>query len=146
VPTLMASAASIRAAVAISECIFLSPACSARVLRAITNGRPSRAILYDRSWAHATGSTLARVPERPEAALRRVAHRIADIRRAKGVTQDAIAEKLRCATRNYQRIEYGEQNLSLRTLVRIANLLGVTIADLVTPPPALKKKGLPKGG
>ena len=110
------------------------------------DGRPCKAILYDRSWAHATGNTLPPVADRPEAALRRVARRIAEIRTAKGITQDEIAEKLGCATRNYQRIEYGGQNLSLRTLVRIANLLGVTIADLVPPPPPRAAKRSPKGG
>ena len=88
---------------------------------------------------HATSSTLLRVPDRPEAALRRVARRIAEIRRAKGFTQDEMAEKLRCATRNYQRIEYG-QNITIKTLTRIANLLGVTVTDLVPPPPPPKPR------
>lgn len=73
------------------------------------------------------------MPDRPEAALKRVASRIAEIRQAKGFTQDEMAEKLGCATRNYQRIEYG-QNVTIKTLVRIANLLGVTVTDLVPPP------------
>ena len=73
------------------------------------------------------------MPDRPEAALKRVAKRIAEIRQAKGITQDEMAEKLGCATRNYQRIEYG-QNVTIKTLVRIANLLGVTVTDLVPPP------------
>ena len=74
----------------------------------------------------------------PTAAVRRVARRIADIRRQKGLTQDEMAEGLRCATKNYQRIEYG-QNITIKTLARIANLLGVTVTDLV-PPPALPKR------
>ena len=78
------------------------------------------------------------MPERPEAAVKRVAKRIAEIRRAKGITQDEMAEKLRCATKNYQRIEYG-QNLTIKTLTRIANLLGVTVTDLVPPPPGRKR-------
>lgn len=80
------------------------------------------------------------MPDRPEAALQRVARRIAEIRRAKGITQDEMAEGLRCATRNYQRLEYG-QNVTIKTLVRIANLLGVTVTELVPPPgPARSKK------
>jgi transcriptional regulator with XRE-family HTH domain len=82
------------------------------------------------------------VSDRPEAAVRRVAKRIAEIRRAKGITQDEMAEQLRCATKNYQRIEYG-QNVTIKTLTRIANLLGVTVTDLVPPPPARKRKGKP---
>lgn len=85
------------------------------------------------------------MPDRPEAALRRVARRIAEIRQAKGITQDEMAERLRCALRNYQRIEYG-QNLTIKTLVRIANVLGVTVTELVPPPgrtPARKRVKLP---
>jgi transcriptional regulator with XRE-family HTH domain len=82
------------------------------------------------------------VPERPEAAVKRVAKRIAEIRRAKGITQDEMAEKLRCATKNYQRIEYG-QNLTIKTLTRIANLLDVTVTDLVPPPPGRKRAAKP---
>jgi len=45
-----------------------------------------------------------------------------------------MAEGLKCATKNYQRIEYG-QNVTIKMLARIANLLGVTVTDLVPPPP-----------
>jgi transcriptional regulator with XRE-family HTH domain len=72
-------------------------------------------------------------PDSPNAAIRRVANRIAELRREKGITQDQMAEGLRCATKNYQRIEYG-QNVTIKTLTRIANLLGVTVTDLVPPP------------
>jgi transcriptional regulator with XRE-family HTH domain len=72
-------------------------------------------------------------PDSPDAAVRRVAKRIAELRRAKGITQDQMAEGLRCATKNYQRIEYG-QNVTIKMLTRIANLLGVTVTELVPPP------------
>jgi transcriptional regulator with XRE-family HTH domain len=72
-------------------------------------------------------------PDNPTSAVRRVAKRIAEIRREKGITQDEMAERLRCATKNYQRIEYG-QNVTIKTLTRIANLLGVTVTELVPPP------------
>ena len=74
----------------------------------------------------------------PTAAVRRVAKRIADLRRERGLTQDQMAEGLKTATKNYQRIEYG-QNVTITMLVRIANLLGVTITELV-PPPAVRKR------
>jgi transcriptional regulator with XRE-family HTH domain len=77
-------------------------------------------------------------PDSPNAAIRRVAKRIAEIRREKGITQDEMAERLRCATKNYQRIEYG-QNVTITTLTRIANILGVTVTDLVPPPPKRRK-------
>lgn len=69
----------------------------------------------------------------PKAAVRRVAARIAEIRRERGITQDAMAEALGCATKNYQRIEYG-QNVTIETLTKIANALGVTVTELVPPP------------
>ena len=78
----------------------------------------------------------------PTAAIRRVAKRIADIRREKGMTQDEMAEGLKCATKNYQRIEYG-QNVTITMLTKIANLLGVTVTDLVPPPPGRKRSAAP---
>jgi transcriptional regulator with XRE-family HTH domain len=78
-------------------------------------------------------------PDSPQAAVRRVAKRIAEIRREKGITQDEMAERLHCATKNYQRIEYG-QNVTIKTLTRIANLLGVTVTDLVPPPPPPRRR------
>ena len=72
-------------------------------------------------------------PDNPSAAVRRVAKKIAEVRRERGITQDEMAERLRCATKNYQRIEYG-QNVTIKTLTRIANLLGVTVSGLVPPP------------
>jgi transcriptional regulator with XRE-family HTH domain len=44
-----------------------------------------------------------------------------------------MAEALGCATKNYQRIEYG-QNVTVHMLARIANALGVTVTELVPPP------------
>ena len=68
--------------------------------------------------------------DKPEDVVRRVAQRIAETRRRKGITQDEMAEALDCATKNYQRIEYG-QNVTIKTLARIANVLGVSIVELV---------------
>lgn len=79
-------------------------------------------------------------PDSPTAAVRRVAKRIAEIRREKGITQDEMAERLSCAPRNYQRIEYGGQNLTIETLTKIANALGVTVTELVPPPGRARAK------
>ena len=77
-------------------------------------------------------------PDDPDAAVRRVAQRIAEVRREKGLTQDQLAESLQCATKNVQRIEYG-QNVTIKTLTRIANALGVAVTDLVPPPSARRR-------
>ncbi len=68
-------------------------------------------------------------PERPEDFVLRVTRRIADIRKAKGLTQDDLAEALGTATRNVQRLEAG-QNLTLHTIARIAAALAVRPEDL----------------
>ena len=69
--------------------------------------------------------------ESPDAFVRRVTKRIAELRRDRGMTQEGLAEALCTATRNVQRIEAG-QNLTLHTLARVAALLGVRPEELVT--------------
>ena len=64
----------------------------------------------------------------PEQLVERVTARIAEIRRAKGFTQANMAERLGTATKNYQRIERG-QNLTLWTMARIANALDVGVEE-----------------
>jgi transcriptional regulator with XRE-family HTH domain len=66
----------------------------------------------------------------PDVFVRQVTKRVASARRAKGLTQEDVAERLRLALKNYQRIEYG-QNITLKTLFRLARVLGVPPADLV---------------
>jgi transcriptional regulator with XRE-family HTH domain len=68
--------------------------------------------------------------ERPEDFVLRVTRRIAQIRKARGLTQDQLAEAMGTATRNVQRIEAG-QNLTLYTLSRIAAVLTVPPEDLL---------------
>jgi transcriptional regulator with XRE-family HTH domain len=80
----------------------------------------------------------------PGAAVRRVAKRIAEVRREKGLTQEEMAARLACALKNYQRIESRDgQNVTMKTLTRIANILGVTVTDLVPPPVGRKRKAGP---
>lgn len=60
----------------------------------------------------------------------RVTRRIAEARELKGITQEELAALLDTAPRNVQRIEAG-QNLTLRTVERIAQVLGLTAEELV---------------
>jgi len=62
--------------------------------------------------------------------VHRVTRKIAEIRRAKGLTQEDLAGVLRTAVRNVQRIESG-QNLTLFTLAKIAHALGVPPEELM---------------
>lgn len=54
-----------------------------------------------------------------------VARRIAEHRRARGMTQEEFGRALGIATKNVQRLESGRQNLTLRTLETIATVLAV---------------------
>lgn len=65
--------------------------------------------------------------------LQRVAARIALVRRERGITQEGMAASLDIATKNVQRIEGGKQNLTLRTIERIATVLGVKPEHLLAP-------------
>lgn len=56
-------------------------------------------------------------------------------RKAAGLTQEKAARGLDLATTTWVRWESGEAKPHLDTLHRIADLLGVTPADLLTPTP-----------
>jgi transcriptional regulator with XRE-family HTH domain len=61
-----------------------------------------------------------------------VAGRIKALRLARGLTQDAVAEALGIASKNVQRLEAGRQNLTLKTLSHIADVLDVEPHELLT--------------
>jgi transcriptional regulator with XRE-family HTH domain len=76
--------------------------------------------------------------------LRAVGRRIAEIRREAGLTQAQVAEQLDVSTRAYAYIESGRENLTLRTMLTIANVLGATVPDLLVPPKSREtKRGRP---
>lgn len=76
-------------------------------------------------------------PETTPAVLRRLGQRIAELRRSRGLTQEAFAEKLGMLTPNFARIEQGRQNVTIDTLVRIGRALDVRIAELLRAPRAV---------
>jgi transcriptional regulator with XRE-family HTH domain len=61
-----------------------------------------------------------------------VAQRIKALRVARGLTQDAVAEALGIASKNVQRLESGRQNLTLKTLAHVADVLDVEPYELLT--------------
>lgn len=73
-------------------------------------------------------------PEDPERMVKDVGRRIAEERRELGLTQEDLAERLGMPLKNLQRIERGLQNLTIKTLVRFASVLGVKTAELFEPP------------
>jgi transcriptional regulator with XRE-family HTH domain len=62
-----------------------------------------------------------------------VGRRIAALRLEAGLTQAQVAKGIDTAVNNYQRIEHGLQNATIRTLVKIANVIGVPTAALFEP-------------
>ncbi len=83
----------------------------------------------------------------PNAFTSSVLKRLVEIRKANGITVEELAERLDTAVQNVRRIEAG-QNITLRTLARIARALGVKIkVDFVpdpegpkTPPPGRRRR------
>lgn len=62
--------------------------------------------------------------------MEQVGRRMAALRLEAGLTQAEVAKGIDTAVNNYQRIEHGLQNATIRTLVKIANILGVPTAAL----------------
>lgn len=60
---------------------------------------------------------------------RSVGRRVAEVRAGRGITQEKLAEQMEVTVRYLQRIEAGEEKLTLRSLVTLANLLGVRPID-----------------
>ena len=62
-----------------------------------------------------------------------VGRRVAELRQARGLTQEELAERARCSLKYLQRVEAG-RNMRIDTLVRFANLFRVGIAELFASP------------
>ena len=69
-----------------------------------------------------------------------VGRRTGELRVRAGLTQAQVAEAVAMTVPNYQRIEAGTQNLTLRTMAKIARVLGVRVVDLLLPPEAPRPK------
>ncbi|AGP35544.1 helix-turn-helix domain-containing protein [Sorangium cellulosum] len=83
--------------------------------------------------------------EDPDQVIEAVGRRIGELRARAGQTQAEVAEALGTTVSNFQRIEAGEQNLTLRTMARIANVIGVTVAEFFTKPELPeRKRGRPR--
>ncbi len=73
-------------------------------------------------------------PADPTQVLRSVGRRIAELRRAVGLTQEQFAEEFEASVSYIRRVEAGSENLTLVTVVKIANILRVLPADLLQLP------------
>jgi transcriptional regulator with XRE-family HTH domain len=71
--------------------------------------------------------------EDPRKVIEQVGCRIAEAREATGLTQAQVAERVNMTVNNYQRLEHGHQNATIKTLVRIARALDVPVATFWVP-------------
>ena len=63
-----------------------------------------------------------------------VGHRVREIRRARGLSQEDFADELRFHRTYIGSVERGERNLTIDSLMDLADRLGVHMLDLLTPP------------
>jgi transcriptional regulator with XRE-family HTH domain len=71
----------------------------------------------------------------PDKLVRDVGRRVAEVRHERGLTQHALATKLRATMQWVQQIEYGT-NLTLFSLARLANVLEVSLETFLLAPRA----------
>lgn len=75
------------------------------------------------------------MPKRdPNRFIRDVGRRIAELRAAAGWTQAAFAERIGLGLKHVQQIELGALNLTLRSILRLADGLGVEPPELLAAP------------
>jgi transcriptional regulator with XRE-family HTH domain len=73
-----------------------------------------------------------------------IGRRVGEERAARELTQAAFAKRLGVGTRYLQRVEAGEENLTVDTLVVLATTLDLSVADLFRPPTQPKpRRGRP---
>ncbi|MBI1800583.1 MAG: helix-turn-helix transcriptional regulator [Chloroflexi bacterium] len=67
----------------------------------------------------------------PKPALKRLGDNLKQFRQSKGLSQEKLAELTDLHRTYIGGVERGERNISLLNLIRIAEALGVSVADLV---------------
>lgn len=70
---------------------------------------------------------------------RRVGERFAEARRAAGLTQEEVAERVGCATESVGRLERGALMPSVARLTAAAKVVGVDLADLLRDEPRTRR-------
>lgn len=61
----------------------------------------------------------------------RLANRIRRLRKQKELTQAELAEKVHVSTTHIGLVETGKRKFGLKTLQKVANVLGVKVKDLI---------------
>lgn len=87
------------------------------------------------------------MPQDSDEVARKIGRKIAQLRRAAGLTQEGLAERLNVSIERVSRIER-EGNLTVHTIVSVANALDVEPAELwkepYPEPPRERGKGRPR--
>jgi transcriptional regulator with XRE-family HTH domain len=84
-------------------------------------------------------------PATPERLLKDVGRRVAELRLARKLTQEELAERVDVGVRYIQAVESGRQNLTLRTLALFAAKLRTTPAAFFEEPTTkVPPRGRPK--
>lgn len=83
--------------------------------------------------------------EDPDKLKAHVGRRIAELREKKRLTQATVAETIGTTIPNLQRIEYGTQNVTIETMTKIANAIGVKVAAFFSEieEPKTRQRGRP---
>ena len=68
-----------------------------------------------------------------------IGRRVGEVRAERGLTQEAWAERLGKNPRWVQSVEGGKENVTVETLVRLANVLKVPLFEFFTPPTQPKR-------
>jgi transcriptional regulator with XRE-family HTH domain len=78
---------------------------------------------------------------------RNIGSKISELRKQKSLTQQGLATLVQATVQWISRVERGQENLTLGTLAKVANALGVKVVDLFGAPklsPRSVKRGRPR--
>ena len=64
-----------------------------------------------------------------EAHIKKIAIRFKELRKDSGLTQERLAEIANIDYKFYQKIEYGQRNITLKTILKISTALGIKLKD-----------------
>ena len=78
--------------------------------------------------------------EDPDQVLESLGRRVAERRQELGLTQKDLADKLGIAHQNIHLIEQGKRNMTVRTMVALADALGMRTAELFDEAPTRRAR------
>ena len=80
----------------------------------------------------------------PDLLLSDIGLRILRRRQKLGLTQKDLAQAVGMQSANIGQMEHGERNLTIRTLCKLADVLGITLAELTAGPGSAVAKAEPR--